>query len=44
MEGNSRGEWLFEPGQTVDHFRVLRPLGQGGMAQVFLARDTKLGR
>ena len=28
----------------LDHFRILRLLGTGGMARVYLARDTKLGR
>jgi WD40 repeat protein/tRNA A-37 threonylcarbamoyl transferase component Bud32 len=28
----------------VDHFRVMRLLAQGGMGEVYLARDTKLGR
>jgi len=28
----------------VDHFHVLRELGRGGMGEVFLARDVKLGR
>jgi len=31
-------------GSTIDHFRVLRVLGQGGMGRVLLARDTGLGR
>lgn len=31
-------------GTMVDHFRVLRPIGRGGMGQVYLARDTQLGR
>ncbi len=35
---------LIQPGHEVDHFRVLRPLGRGGMGEVFLARDVKLGR
>ncbi|MFH1130510.1 MAG: serine/threonine-protein kinase, partial [Pseudomonadota bacterium] len=35
---------LFTPGTLVDHFKVLRLLGQGGMGEVYLARDTKLGR
>lgn len=35
---------LIASGTQVDHFKVMRLLGQGGMAQVYLARDTKLGR
>ncbi len=31
-------------GSLVDHFRVIRLLGRGGMATVYLARDTLLGR
>jgi WD40 repeat protein/serine/threonine protein kinase len=28
----------------VDHFHVLREIGRGGMGEVFLARDIRLGR
>ncbi|MDP7113165.1 MAG: hypothetical protein QGH45_14425, partial [Myxococcota bacterium] len=35
---------VIQPGSTVDHFKVLRLLGRGGMGEVYLARDTKLGR
>jgi eukaryotic-like serine/threonine-protein kinase len=34
---------LFE-GQFVGHFRILSLLGIGGMGEVYLAEDTKLGR
>ena len=36
--------WLFTSGDMVDHFRVVRPIDRGGMAEVYLARDTTLGR
>ncbi len=31
-------------GDFVDQYQVLQPLGRGGMGEVFLARDTQLGR
>ena len=34
----------FAPGSKVDHFQVVRRLGRGGMGEVYLARDTTLGR
>jgi len=35
---------LLAPGERVDHFEVIRVLGHGGMGEVYLARDTRLGR
>ncbi len=31
-------------GQRVKHYEVLAPIGEGGMGEVYLARDTTLGR
>jgi serine/threonine protein kinase/tetratricopeptide (TPR) repeat protein len=33
-----------EVGQQVAHYKVLAPLGAGGMGEVYLAEDTRLGR
>ncbi|MFH0903169.1 MAG: protein kinase [Pseudomonadota bacterium] len=38
------GDSLLSADSMVDHYRVLQIIGRGGMGEVYLARDTKLGR
>ena len=35
---------IVPPGTMIDHFKVVRLVGRGGMGEVYLARDTVLGR
>jgi serine/threonine-protein kinase len=33
-----------EPGRNIGRYQIVRPIGQGGIGRVFLAKDTVLGR
>lgn len=43
--GDQDIRWLLQPGETLgEHYRIVRPLGRGGMSEVFLAVDLLLDR
>jgi hypothetical protein len=44
MARRTTRRWIFEADSVVGDLRVIRPVGRGGMGEVYLARDTRLGR
>jgi len=43
-KGDSAQPLDFSQNKTIGHFELIREIARGGMGQVFLGRDTKLGR
>ena len=41
---DKEAHWQFSNDEVVSHYRIVEPIGAGGMAEVYLAEDEKLHR
>lgn len=41
---NSKNRPIYDPGATISHYTIESVIGSGGMGEVYLAKDMKLGR
>ena len=44
VETREQPQAMLEAGELIEHFKIVRPVGRGGMGEVYLARDMRLGR
>src|SRR5262245_38870972 len=44
ISANGEVSWQFGNGELVSHYRIVEPIGAGGMGQVYLAEDENLHR
>ena len=40
----SYNKWQLKDGEEISHYRIVRPIGAGGMGEVYLAEDNRLRR
>ena len=44
LGGASAGKWALTEGDTLGGYKVIKPLGRGGMGEVYLVEHTEMGK